>query len=95
MEVYWRTRGRRDSPSPSEQVSPYGAAGSRQSHRARVLRADGVALLLGLHLSEFAVLRDSQALINQGRYLFPLISLAGLAAAAALTVIPAKARQPS
>ena len=34
-----------------------------------------VSFAVGLHLSEFAVLRDSQALINQGRYLFPLISL--------------------
>ena len=50
------------------------------------------ALLVGLHLSEFAVLRDTHALINQGRYLFPLISLAGLAAAAALTVVPTRAR---
>jgi 4-amino-4-deoxy-L-arabinose transferase-like glycosyltransferase len=49
-------------------------------------------LLLGLHLSEFKVLRDTQGLINQGRYLFPLIALAGLAAAAALTVVPARAR---
>jgi hypothetical protein len=51
-----------------------------------------VTLLVGLHLSEFAVLRDSHALLNQGRYLFPLISLAGLAAAAALTAVPARAR---
>ena len=50
-----------------------------------------VASLVGLHLSEYAVLRDSQALINQGRYLFPLISLAGLATSAALTMIPARA----
>jgi len=50
------------------------------------------ALLGGLHLSEFAVLRDSHALINQGRYLFPLIPLAGLTAAAALTVVPERAR---
>jgi 4-amino-4-deoxy-L-arabinose transferase-like glycosyltransferase len=50
------------------------------------------ALLLGLHLSEFNVLRDTQGLINQGRYLFPLIALAGLATAAALTVLPARAR---
>lgn len=49
-------------------------------------------LLLGLHLSEFKVLRDTQGLINQGRYLFPLIALAGLATAAALTVVPARAR---
>lgn len=51
-----------------------------------------LSLLVGLHLSEFAVLRDSQGLINQGRYLFPLISLAGLAAAAALTAVPVRAR---
>ena len=51
-----------------------------------------ISLLVGLHLSEFAVLRDSQALINQGRYLFPLISLAGLIAAAALAAIPPRAR---
>ena len=51
-----------------------------------------MSLLIGLHLSEFSVLRDTQALINQGRYLFPLISLAGLTAAAALTAVPARAR---
>ena len=76
-----------------------GAVAAVWRRRARVSRAllaffllAVLALLLGLHLSEFATLRDSQALINQGRYLFPLISLAGLASAAALTVIPAKAR---
>jgi 4-amino-4-deoxy-L-arabinose transferase-like glycosyltransferase len=51
-----------------------------------------VCLLVGLHLSEYAVLRDSHALINQGRYLFPLISLAGLISAAALTAVPTRAR---
>ena len=67
--------------------------------RARVNRAllaffavAAVVLLVGLHLSEYAVLRDTNGLINQGRYLFPLIPLAGLAAAAALTVVPERAR---
>lgn len=49
-------------------------------------------LLFGLHWTEFKMLRDTHVLINQGRYLFPLISLAGLAAAAALTVVPVRAR---
>ncbi len=50
-------------------------------------------LLFSLHWTEFRMLTGSQhVLINQGRYLFPLISLAGLAAAAALTVVPARAR---
>ena len=52
------------------------------------LAAAVLCLLLGLHLSEYAVLRETNGLINQGRYLFPLIPLAGLAAAAALTVVP-------
>jgi 4-amino-4-deoxy-L-arabinose transferase-like glycosyltransferase len=51
-----------------------------------------VTLLFGLHWSEFKMLRDFHLLINQGRYLFPLISLAGLAAAAALTLAPVRVR---
>ena len=92
MEVYWLL-------AAAGLAVASGAGLAVWRRRARVSRAllaffllATVALLLGLHLSEFAVLRDSQALINQGRYLFPLISLAGLAAAAALTVIPARAR---
>ena len=92
MEVYWLL-------AAAGLVVALGAGRAIWQRRARVSRAllaffllATVSLLVGLHLSEFAVLRDSHALINQGRYLFPLISLAGLAAAAALTAVPARAR---
>jgi hypothetical protein len=51
-----------------------------------------ITLLFGVHWSEFRMLRDLHVLINQGRYLFPLISLAGLTLAAALTLVPARSR---
>lgn len=77
-------------------LAALGAIWRRRAQISRTLLAffalAAVALLLGLHLSEYAVLRDTSGLINQGRYLFPLIPLAGLAAAAALTVVPARAR---
>ena len=101
VEKSWGAFGWLEVRWPMEVYWPLGVAGLAVAlgaglavwrQRARVNRTvlaffvlTTVALLLGLHLSEFAVLRDSQALINQGRYLFPLISLAGLAAASALT----------
>jgi 4-amino-4-deoxy-L-arabinose transferase-like glycosyltransferase len=41
----------------------------------------GVALLVGLHWTEYRMLRTGQGPFNVGRYLFPLIGLAGLAVA--------------
>jgi 4-amino-4-deoxy-L-arabinose transferase-like glycosyltransferase len=51
-----------------------------------------LSLLAGLHWNEYRLAEVGGALVNQGRYLFPLIGLAGLALAAALTVVPARAR---
>ena len=93
MEVYWLL-------AAAGLLVALGAGAAIWQRRARVnptllafFLLATVSLLVGLHLSEFAVLRDSHALLNQGRYLFPLISLAGLAAGAMLTVVPARARR--
>ena len=51
-----------------------------------------MTLLFSVHWTEFRQLTNSGTLLNQGRYLFPLISIAGLAAAAALSLVPARAR---
>jgi hypothetical protein len=53
-----------------------------------------VSLLAGLHWNEFKLMKEGGALVNQGRYLFPLVGLAGLAAAAALTAVPPRWRGP-
>jgi 4-amino-4-deoxy-L-arabinose transferase-like glycosyltransferase len=53
-----------------------------------------MALVIGLHWTEYR-LHAEQGLINQGRYLFPLISLGGIVFAAALTSLPARARLPA
>ena len=41
-----------------------------------------VSLLGGLHWSEYHIAESSGGLLNQGRYLFPLLPLAGLVPAA-------------
>jgi hypothetical protein len=46
----------------------------------------------GLHWSEYRIAESSSNLLSQGRYLFPLLPLAGLVPAAALTVVPARWR---
>jgi 4-amino-4-deoxy-L-arabinose transferase-like glycosyltransferase len=51
-----------------------------------------LSLLVGLHWTEYRNIQSSGQLLNQGRYLFPLISLAGLVPAAALTIVPARGR---
>jgi 4-amino-4-deoxy-L-arabinose transferase-like glycosyltransferase len=51
-----------------------------------------VTLLAGLHWNEYRLAEGSGTLASQGRYLFPLVSLAGLVAAAALTTVPARLR---
>jgi 4-amino-4-deoxy-L-arabinose transferase-like glycosyltransferase len=50
------------------------------------------ALVIGLHWTEYRL--HDQGLINQGRYLFPLVGLGGLVFAAAVTSVPARARAP-
>jgi 4-amino-4-deoxy-L-arabinose transferase-like glycosyltransferase len=54
-----------------------------------------VALVIGLHWTEYRLAERDGALINQGRYLFPLVGLGGLVFAAALTSLPARARAPA
>jgi 4-amino-4-deoxy-L-arabinose transferase-like glycosyltransferase len=51
-----------------------------------------LALLAGLHWNEYKLAEEQGVLVNQGRYLFPLIGLAGLTAAAALTALSRSAR---
>jgi hypothetical protein len=47
-----------------------------------------LALLAGLHWTEFRTLIGGAGSFNQGRYLLPLISLGGAAVAAAISVLP-------
>jgi 4-amino-4-deoxy-L-arabinose transferase-like glycosyltransferase len=54
-----------------------------------------LALVIGLHWTEYRLHEKDGALINQGRYLFPLVSLGGLIFAAALASLPARARAPA
>lgn len=51
-----------------------------------------LTLLVGLHWTEFRTLVGSSTPFNQGRYLLPLIALAGSATAAALSLLPAPRR---
>jgi 4-amino-4-deoxy-L-arabinose transferase-like glycosyltransferase len=51
-----------------------------------------VCLLIPLHLADYAALADTGAPINQGRYILPLLPIAGVALAAALTNLPARRR---
>ena len=51
-----------------------------------------VTLVAGLHWNEYRLAEGSGSLASQGRYLFPLLPLAGLVAAAALTTVPARLR---
>ena len=52
-----------------------------------------VTLFAGLHWTEFRTLIGGSGPFTQGRYLLPLIALMGAAAAAAVSVLPAR-RQP-
>jgi 4-amino-4-deoxy-L-arabinose transferase-like glycosyltransferase len=52
-----------------------------------------LALLAGLHWTEFRTLVGGSGPFNQGRYLLPLISLMGCAVAAAVSVVPGRWRQ--
>ncbi len=51
-----------------------------------------LALMAGLHWNEYKLAQEQGVLINQGRYLFPLIGLAGLATATVLAPLRAQAR---
>jgi 4-amino-4-deoxy-L-arabinose transferase-like glycosyltransferase len=57
--------------------------------------AAALVLLAGLHWNEYRLAEASGVLSNQGRYLFPLISLAGLAVAAAVRALPQTWRAPA
>jgi 4-amino-4-deoxy-L-arabinose transferase-like glycosyltransferase len=54
-----------------------------------------VALVIGLHWTEYRLAESNGTLINQGRYLFPLVGLGGLIFASALTTLPVRARVPA
>lgn len=51
-----------------------------------------VALIAGLHWSEYRLAESSGALFSQGRYLFPLLPLGGLVVAAAISSVPLRWR---
>lgn len=51
-----------------------------------------ITLLGGLHWTEYVEMQRSNGLLNQGRYLLPLIPIAGVGVAAAVTLLRAKAR---
>jgi 4-amino-4-deoxy-L-arabinose transferase-like glycosyltransferase len=51
-----------------------------------------LALLGGLHWTEYRLLLAAGGPFSQGRYLLPLVPLAGLATAAALTLVPSRWR---
>jgi len=51
-----------------------------------------ITLVAGLHWNEYRLSEGSGTLASQGRYLFPLLSLAGLVVATALTTVPARLR---
>jgi hypothetical protein len=53
-----------------------------------------VALLVGLHLTEYRALIASQGPILQGRYLLPVLGLFGLAVALVVGRLPASWRAP-
>ena len=51
-----------------------------------------VTLFAGLHWTEFRTLIGGSGPVTQGRYVLPLIALMGVAAAAAVSVLPARRR---
>jgi 4-amino-4-deoxy-L-arabinose transferase-like glycosyltransferase len=51
-----------------------------------------LALMLGLHWTEYRLAERAGGLISQGRYLFPLVGLGGLLFAAAFTSVPPRWR---
>jgi 4-amino-4-deoxy-L-arabinose transferase-like glycosyltransferase len=54
-----------------------------------------LVLVAGLHWNEFRLMEGSGALSSQGRYLFPLLPLAGVVAAAAVQSLPQRLRFPA
>lgn len=59
----------------------------RHAAVAAFLGLVALALLGGLHLTEYRLLAGQNGVFNQGRYLLPLLPLLGLAAAAALSLL--------
>jgi len=51
-----------------------------------------VTLLAGLHWTEFQLISRGGGMLNQGRYLLPLVGIAGLAVAQALRLLPQRLR---
>jgi hypothetical protein len=51
-----------------------------------------LTLVAGLHWQEYRLVVSGAGLFMQGRYLVPLVGLAGLVAAAALLAVPARRR---
>jgi len=51
-----------------------------------------LALLAGLHVTEFRQIARGGGALNQGRYLLPLVGVAGLVVAQALRALPARLR---
>jgi hypothetical protein len=51
-----------------------------------------VSLLAGLHVTEYRQIDRGGGPLNQGRYLLPLVGIAGLVLAQALRVLPARLR---
>lgn len=56
------------------------------------LALTGFAVMAGLHWNEYKLAEEGGVLINQGRYLFPMIGLAGLVCAGALAAVPQQRR---
>ncbi len=51
-----------------------------------------IALLAGLHWTEFQLISRGGGTLNQGRYLLPLVGIAGLAVVQALRLLPQRLR---
>lgn len=60
--------------------------------RAAFFAVAAVVLLAGLHWTEYHQIRLTGQAVNQGRYLFPLVGLAGLAVAQAVRLVPVRRR---
>jgi 4-amino-4-deoxy-L-arabinose transferase-like glycosyltransferase len=54
-----------------------------------------LSLLAGLHWSEYHIIKSGAGNFNQGRYLLPLVGIAGVVLALALRRLPARRRAPA
>jgi hypothetical protein len=59
------------------------------------LAAAGVCLVLGLHVAEYYAVHRWGGPINEGRYLLPLLPIAGLAVAVGVANVPRQWRSPA